>query len=97
MTHEELREATDGALRVARRKLVMAEVLARQANERLQDSFEAQTDDERFGDNFEHSVETSIGNSMRGTDIAVPQIENELDRRGADYKPLPDVADQVRQ
>ena len=85
----ELEHATDGALRVARRKMLMVNELSQHAYERLElDEYGDQKRSNGMWDNVAGAM-FSGGESAR-------HIEEELDKRGADYKPEQAVREQVR-
>ena len=85
----ELEHATDGALRVARRKMLMANELSRQAYERLELA--------EYGDmSRSNGVWDNVAATEATTDEAVKRLESELDKRDAPYKPKQGVREQVR-
>lgn len=86
--HPEIGEATNGALRVARRKMIMSAALAKDAENRL--DLQENGDKKNSGTIF-HKV---MGNVASGFQCA-EQIETELDNRGVDYKPTEEVRQQV--
>ena len=83
----EIEDATDGALRVARRNMIKVHVLSRKTNDRL--------DLEENGDKTCEGVWHHVASSEATGHEAVRLIEKELDARGAEYRSFSDVADSV--
>lgn len=86
--HREIGEATNGALRVARRKMIMSASLAKDAENRL--DLQENGDKKNAGSIFD-KVMTNVASGFQ----CAQQIERELDKRSADYKPADEVRQQV--
>ena len=80
----ELEHATDGALRVARRQMIKSAQLAQKATERLEQH--EYGDETREG--VYHKTTTNTASGYQAADL----IEDELDRRDADYKPRSEIS-----
>ena len=77
--HPELKDQTDGALRVARRKALYSLKNAIEIRERL--------DLEEHGEyNRPNTIGNHQGSIAACSDMMAKDIADELDRRGADYK-----------
>jgi len=85
----EIEHASSGALRVARRKMLMSSELARQAARRLEI--------DKYGDrSLSNGVWDNVTSSTATGCEAVKLIEKELDEREEEYKARPSVREQVR-
>lgn len=83
----EIEDATDGALRVARRNMIKSHVQAKKARDRL-DLIEN-------GDRTQEGVWHHVVSGVATADEAVSLIEKELDARDAEYRDFKDVASSV--
>ncbi len=87
MPHNEIAHATDGALRVARRQLIMAGELGQRAHDRLEL--------DEYGDETREGVFHTVMSCTATGFQSATKIERELDERGAEYKPRSEVRNQV--